>query len=270
MIAAMTLSSPASAVPWTNFIGNGVNTLSDDSAEFFIDKVGAVPGQIDVGDVFLGSLVFNSIANLTFGTVNFGVGGVDEATAVFGLQVIAAPGGNPATFSFAPVADLRGEFLALGVDIGATTAGTFARLYNDSTPDAVRSGNTFANFAAQASNGTNNFELTFNPGDIGAFIVGGNNVNTLAAACALLAPGAGVGGFFGNSTVLTTTTTAAIGTAVGISGNVSCPVDPEDYTLRDDATFAFVAQSTQIPEPTTLALLGVGLAGLAATRRRKQ
>ena len=152
MIAAMTLSSPASAIPWTNFIGNGVNTLSDDSAEFFIDKVGAIPGQVDVGDVFLGGMVFNSIANLTFGTVNFGVGGVDEATAVFGLQVIAAPGGG--SFTFAPVADLRGEFLAAtGVDIGAVANGTFAAFYNDATPDAVRSGNTFNNFIGQASDG---------------------------------------------------------------------------------------------------------------------
>ena len=76
------------------------------------------------------------------------------------------------------------------------------------------------------------------------------------------APGAGVGGFFGSSTVLSTTTSAQVGTAVGVSGNVSCPVAPEDYTVRDDATFAFVAQTTQIPEPATLALLGVGLLGL--------
>jgi hypothetical protein len=29
MIAAMTVSSPASAVQWSNFIASGVNTLSD-------------------------------------------------------------------------------------------------------------------------------------------------------------------------------------------------------------------------------------------------
>jgi len=43
-----------------------------------------------------------------------------------------------------------------------------------------------------------------------------------------------------------------------------------DNGMNYDAGFRTFVDASQIPEPTTLALLGLGLAGLAATRRRKQ
>lgn len=269
MVAAMTVSSPASAIPWVNFIGDGVNTLSDDSGELFVDKVMTLPGQVDPGDIFLGAMVFNSIANLTFGTVNLGVGGVDEGTAVFGLEVLTVA---PGSFTFRAVADLQAEFLAAtagAVDIGATAANTFAKIFNDPTPEAARNGNTFTNFASQASDGSAVFELTIADNGILAFLPLGNNINALDAFCdASPVPGVGVGGFLGSATVTSSTTSSVDpGTPVGISGNVFCPVPPEDYTVRDDATFTFVAD---IPEPTTLAMLGIGLLGLSVAGRRRR
>jgi hypothetical protein len=45
---------------------------------------------------------------------------------------------------------------------------------------------------------------------------------------------------------------------------------PWDWTFNDGITATYVDNPTSVPEPGTLALLGIGLLGMAASRRRKK
>ena len=99
------------AAPWPHeseaanvisLIGNGFNFGSDEDREYLIDRVGAVPGQIDVGDSLRGSFNINTLnfsgANLGGATPN------NEWTGVFQFLVVAKQdlGGGFFLFTLGP------------------------------------------------------------------------------------------------------------------------------------------------------------------------
>lgn len=266
----------------------GLNTISDNNAELFRNRVGTCapsPGTctIDVGDIFLGGIEIDSINNIAIGT-----GSVrNELSGVFGVEVVAVIpiGPGESRFIFGAVGTvnagltLQAEFLsATGVDIGPTVAGaTFARLWEDATPDATRDGSTFTNFITEVTDGTVALELNAIPGDVVA--TGPNDVSLLKA---LAAPGFGVpvsfsnGLFAGPDVVFDAFPSVQFVGNVGVSGNAqrpcdvaaSCPLGVEDFTIRTDTTFT--VNAVLVPEPTTLASLGIGLLALAGVARRRR
>ena len=270
-LATAMFAAPAAAIPVSAALVPGTNTITDNSAELFVNKAGGAT-TIDVGDIFLGGIQIDKINNQTLGT-----GGWNELTGVFGLQVLAVTpiGGGLSLISFGALGtlpasgDLQAEILlATGVDIGATAAGTFARFFEDTTPDATRDGSTFADYIGETTDGTVFLNAALAPGGLSA--IGFGDVGALATFCTTTTPGGGLpGNFFnnGNGVTVSSSSTANIlvGSPVGVSGTNQCPISPEDFTVRDDATFTVQA----IPEPMTLGLLGMGLVGLGLARRRK-
>src|SRR5688572_15732116 len=65
-LATAMFAAPAAAIPVSAALQAGSNTITDNSAELFVNKVGSAT-TIDVGDIFIGGIQIDKINNQTIG-----------------------------------------------------------------------------------------------------------------------------------------------------------------------------------------------------------
>lgn len=284
---AMLMSTGAFAQSAETGFVNGLNTIEDSSAEFFVPVVSGVGSTTPaVGDIFVGALAVDGFVE---SGVNTGVGGTTtELSALFALKIasatpIAVPGicgaaspGNCSGYTYSPLT--AAEWAGI-VDPLTSTAlpaavndSQFALVYEDLTPDASASDFAAAggiaavlDLVADTSVDILRMVLTMDAAGLGG---------PAPTDFSLLAPGtAGVGSFAnaapGSVQIFSEFFPNVDFTSpdVGVSGNLFIPATGV-FPIGDQTTF-FV-QARVIPEPGTLGILGSGLAALGFFGWRRQ
>lgn len=294
VIASFGIATAAQALPISSTFQTGATQWSDDSAEILIDRDGN--GVLSAGDWLVGVLQITSFPTAVPTTAS----SYNTLTAFFANQVESVtPIGGPipgaacgnllltscATFSFVPIADagLGGGLIeAIAAINGLFGAGTIPA-FND--PDLLASAigsNTAALFFEDVGAQTpvdreDPIEQGFTAATDGVlrmvldmedpwFANGPANLAQFG-----LLPEGGAAGAFG-----TELTIAAEGFAnieftsdkIQVIGNLYAPTDEGTWPVNDDATFTM--QTRVVPEPSSLALLGIAALGAATMRRRSK
>lgn len=165
-------SNSQAAISVTSQWGSGVqNTASDNNADFLVDIVSTVPGQVDVGDAFLAVVSFNTLELPGGGPTDgfFGVPGFNEWTGVALIEVATKTANVGGTFDFtfsAPSAATLAAASLTGASTAAVLAGfspgvTTVRFFEDAVLNFSREGGTVDGDVGLSSDGASLFDIGF-------------------------------------------------------------------------------------------------------------
>jgi PEP-CTERM motif len=290
LLIALAFSSTAGATVLSNFLtfdgpsgvggfppvqAGGEDKLQDDSLSRLIDTG---PAGISAGDSIFGVLTLSEV--LASGRPSVPVGLNSQVAILYAGTYVAGPGGalgivaNPALLSATCGAVCAGAGInagSIGVFLSTTTPDTNPA----SDPlnwDALGANNVTANFNNLNGNGAWSWEMTAglnSPSDFFQFsgdpLLGGTNRAGLTITSTAFPPVTWLDVDvldFGLGTHL-----VDLSLDVATTNPASIPEQGRGWTFRDQSSFFVNPTIAQIPEPGTLALLSLGLLGLAFRSR---